>query len=271
MRVLVTNDDGVRAPGLAALARRLDEHGYDVMICAPSDDRSGYGAAVGPLHVEPALHYQEVSLSGLAHVPTFAVDAPPAAAVLAGCFGGFGRPPQLVVAGVNAGANTGTALLHSGTVGAALTAANLGRPALAVSLALAGPGGPESAPEPAWGTAVAVAVAMAGWVIVGDRPTVFNVNVPDRPLQEVRGVRSATLGHPARPSSGFVVTAPGRLSLERWDAPEPEPDTDRALLAAGYVAVTELLGISSAAPGSVDALPSLVEEQVLRGLRTAER
>src|SRR5207248_8212139 len=106
VRVLVTNDDRVLAPGLHHLACALDERGFDVVVGAPLADRSGSGAAIGPLHIERGLRFQETPLAGLAHVPAYGVDGPPALAVMAACLGGFGPPPELVMSGVNSSANT---------------------------------------------------------------------------------------------------------------------------------------------------------------------
>jgi 5'-nucleotidase len=288
MRVLVTNDDGVHAPGLHALAIALDEDGHDLLIVAPATDWSGGGAAIGPLHVSGRVAYQQVELDGLRHVPTFAVEGPPALAVLTACLGGYGSPPAIVVAGVNAGANTGSAILHSGTVGAALTAAQLGKAAAAVSLDLGS--------HAHWATAGAVATAVADWLEVIDQPIVLNVNVPNVPLRQVRGVRTAQLASVGTIQSGFVPVADGHLQLEIWDEPRRPmrdgsadescreraseglrgeqggsagPGTDAGLVRCGYVAVTELTGLHAAPSASVDALPTLIEDTLLDAVRTS--
>ncbi|MBV8385650.1 MAG: 5'/3'-nucleotidase SurE, partial [Acidimicrobiia bacterium] len=80
MRVLVTNDDGVFAPGIAALALAVASEGHDVLIAAPSGECSGAGAALGPLHLTGKIAYSAVTLPGLAPVPARAVDGPPALA-----------------------------------------------------------------------------------------------------------------------------------------------------------------------------------------------
>jgi 5'-nucleotidase len=121
MRILITNDDGVFAPGIAALARGLwaalgDRH--DLVVVAPMVDHSGAGAAVGRVYERESIPYEEVDLPGLAHVPTFGIDGPPALAVIVACIEGFGPRPDLVVSGINHGVNAGRSALHSGTVGA---------------------------------------------------------------------------------------------------------------------------------------------------------
>ena len=134
MKVLVTNDDGVGSPGLHALARALVDAGHDVVVVAPDRDYSGSGAAIGHLHADDHIDVAPVELPGLSGVPAYAVDGPPGLCVLTARLGGFGDPPDVVVSGINPGCNTGRAVLHSGTVGAALTGANFGVRGLAVSI-----------------------------------------------------------------------------------------------------------------------------------------
>jgi len=129
--VLVTNDDGLSSGGLIALARALIHHGFDVVVAAPDSDMSGASAAIGP--VSTHVNLRRASIPGL-DAPAFAIAAPPAMIVIAGLSGAFGVRPDLVASGVNAGVNLGRAVLHSGTVGAALTAHNLGVTAVAVSV-----------------------------------------------------------------------------------------------------------------------------------------
>jgi 5'-nucleotidase len=134
MRVLVTNDDGVASPGLHALARVLVDDGHDVIVVAPDREMSGSAAAIGQVHVEAGIDAERVDLPRLDGVPCYAVAGPPGLCVLTARLGGFGDPPELIVSGINPGCNTGRAVLHSGTVGAALTAANFGCRGLAVSI-----------------------------------------------------------------------------------------------------------------------------------------
>lgn len=261
MRILVTNDDGILRPGLLAMAASLDEQGYDVVAVAPLDDRSGSGTAIGPLQEVPAVVYRPVRLAGLDHVLAFGVEGPPALAVMSACLGGFGPPPELVVAGINEGANTGRAILHSGTVGAALTAHNLGRPALAISLT--------SGPEWHFATAAAVGRSILNWLAVSARPTVLNVNVPNVALQSLRGVRTASVAAAGVVQAGFAPGGEGRLQLQFWE-PDMTPDrgTDAGLVGSGYVSLTQLASVSAAPNFGVDALPALVEDELIRMVRS---
>jgi len=251
MKLLVTNDDGVGSPGLHALVRALADAGYDLLVVAPSSDMSGTSASIGGLHLDQHIDAQPVDLPGAEDVPAFAVDAPPGLCVLASRLGGFGDPPELVVSGINPGANTGRAVLHSGTVGAALTASNFGGRGLAVSLDAPARRDGEA---PHWVTAAAVATEAVTWQAATEPGTVININVPDLPLDEVRGARWGELALVGTVRSSVVepATNGGRLQMElRPSGAELPPDSDTGLVQAGYVAVTTITGIRATAPVDV--------------------
>jgi 5'-nucleotidase len=251
MRILVTNDDGVASPGLVALARALHRAGHEIVVVAPTSDRSGSSAAIGAVHRSGPIPFTDHEWPDLPDVPVLAIDAPPATAVYAACLGGFGDPPDLVASGVNPGANTGHLVLHSGTVGAALTAAGLGVPGLAVSIQWN-----EDAAY-LWETAATFAAAAVGWVTdpIGG-PRVLNLNAPNLPVAEVRGVREARLAPYGSVWTATADTASGDLLLEfKGNDVEPDPDTDLALVRAGYAAVSPLLGMERAPlAGAADAI-----------------
>lgn len=239
--VLVTNDDGVAAPGLAALARAAVALGHDVVVAAPSRDQSGTGAAIAPAMAEEGIRVTPAELAGVEGVTAHAVDGPPALAVLAARLGGLGPLPDLVVSGVNAGPNTGYSVLHSGTVGAALTAANFGLSGLAVSIDAAGPDNLD--------TATVVARAALSWLVDAPAGTVLNVNVPDLPLDRLAGVRWAPLASFGRVQATVRENDGGRLQMEiSAGGQEQEPGTDTALLAAGFVTVTSIVAIQATPP-----------------------
>lgn len=237
MRVLITNDDGVHAPGITALARSVAAAGYDVVVVAPKQDSSGSGAGIGPVHVGQTLEYDTIHVEGLEDVPVYGVDGPPALCVLLARIGGFGDPPDVVVSGINPGNNTGRSILHSGTVGAALTGAGFGVSGMAVSIGSA----PDE--EPVWATACDFGVAALEWLIGAPAKTVLNVNVPNLPRADVAGVRLAWLAPFGTVRTTIVSAAEGRLEVElRATEEQLDPDTDTALVLAGYVAVTPLVG-----------------------------
>ena len=260
MRVLVTNDDGVEAPGLHALATALHDAGHEVVVAAPSGERSGSGAAIGRLHRAGPIAWKQVEWADLAGVVVHALDVPPAAAVYAGCVGAFGAGPDVVASGVNAGLNYGHLVLHSGTVGAALTAKVLGCPAVAVSLAW----GDE---HQEWESAATIAADAVEWLgTQSGPPMVVNLNVPNLPLTEIRGVRGARLS-PFN-EQWRASTSPGELHLEyQGHAEPPQPDCDYAVVKSGSAAVTLLEGVA-AVLGSADsaarAMNRALDTRVLR-------
>jgi 5'-nucleotidase len=249
MRVLVTNDDGVESPGLRALALALCTAGHDVFVVAPSGERSGSGAAIGRLHRAGPIAWRQVEWPDLPGVPVHAVDVPPAAAVYAGCLGAFGDPPDVIASGVNPGLNYGHLVLHSGTVGAALTAQVLDVPGVAVSIGW-------SEDQQHWSTAASLAASAVDWAGAHGVPKVLNLNVPNVPLGQVRGVRAARTG-PFNERWSAQAEA-GELLLEyEGHTHEPEPDTDIAIVHAGYAAVAILTGVAdevTAAPEAATAI-----------------
>lgn len=244
MRALVTNDDGVDSPGLWALARAVVAAGHDVVVAAPADERSGSGAAIGLVGAEDGIEVVPVELEGLEGVPCYAVTGPPALAVMAGRLGGFGEPPEVIVSGINPGPNTGRAVLHSGTVGAALTGANFGVSGLAVSI---GAGEPYR-----WETAAVLAAEALAWLVEAPVKTVLNLNVPNVALEDVLGVRSATLAPFGTVRASLAEAQGERLIMELVEhGMELPAGSDTALVRAGYAAISSIVGIR-VAPQPVD-------------------
>jgi 5'-nucleotidase len=122
VRILVTNDDGIDSVGLHVLARAMRSHG-EVVIVAPDREYSGASAAFGALHlIQPEVHTAHVEGIDV----SWAVSGPPALCVMFARLGAFGAPFDLVVSGINPGANVGRSVYHSGTIGATLTGRNGG-------------------------------------------------------------------------------------------------------------------------------------------------
>src|SRR5437660_672352 len=155
MNALITNDDGIASPGLLALAQAAADEGLEVLVAAPSWDSSGASASLTAVEQEGRFVVQETPVAG-STMRGLAVEGAPAFIVRAAMTGAFGTTPDVVLSGINHGPNTGHSVLHSGTVGAALTAATLGRPAIAVSLGVGAP--------PHWETAAFVARAAIRWL-----------------------------------------------------------------------------------------------------------
>jgi 5'-nucleotidase len=234
MRALITNDDGIQSRGIHTLARVALAAGLDVTVAAPHTERSGSSAALSALEEGGRLLVERRGLEGLDGVTALAVQASPAMIVFTACRGAFGDPPDVVLSGINHGPNTGQAILHSGTVGAALTAASHNRPALAVSLASDRPS--------QWRTAEVVATQALGWFIQNvDRPVVLNVNVPNIPADQLRGLRRAGLASFGAVQANIGERGHGYVTMTFEVIDDvPEPDTDVALLRDGYASATLL-------------------------------
>lgn len=262
MRLLVTNDDGVSAPGIRALATGLLGGGHDVTVIAPAQDCSGWSAALGPLHVTGKIDFERAAIDGV-DAPVYAVAGPPALCVFAACLGGWGEPPEMVVSGINLGANTGRAILHSGTVGAALTGLNFGCPGLAVS---------QVASEPQeWATASVVATALVGRRTEWPEDVVLNLNVPNLRLGRLAGLVPAALEGGGTVRSALIEREAGVLEWHLPDRrPEPREGTDNHWLAQGYATVTPIRG-PGAAPASVSASVAALTAALSDALADAEQ
>ncbi len=251
MRVLVTNDDGVESEGLHVLTAALAAAGLDVFVIAPNSDRSGTGAAIGLVHADQHLDSQQVELPGCPGIDAYAIDGPPGMCVIAGRLGAFGDPPAVVVSGINPGLNTGRAILHSGTVGAALTAQNFGGSGLAVST--------EVGARWYWDTAARFAVEVFPRLLEAPPRTVLNLNVPARPYAEVGGVRWARLAAFGAVRAAVADTPDGvQFELRAVDV-APAPDSDTGLVAAGFAALTTIVGIAEAWPPELHDAPAMLE------------
>jgi 5'-nucleotidase len=225
-RILVSNDDGVHAPGLAALAAALEALG-DVYVVAPDRERSAVGHALTlhrPLRVE-ALGERR-----------FAINGTPTDCVNLGMLGLLPVRPDIVVSGVNAGSNLGDDVTYSGTVSAAMEGSLLGVPGVAVSLV--------DAREPGDFDAAAAAAVRIVRLVLRDRragTTLLNINVPrGRP----RGIRMTRLGRRVY-SERVIAERDPRGKLYYWIGAGPPAweggdDTDFAAVHAGYISVTPL-------------------------------
>jgi 5'-nucleotidase len=221
--LLVTNDDGIHAAGLAALARAVEELG-DVYVIAPEREQSACGHALTlhrPLRVEQLGERR------------FAVNGTPSDCVNLGVLGFLPERPVLVLSGINHGSNLGDDVTYSGTVSAAMEGTLLGVPSMAVSLAAGGD----------FEEAGRIARLVAMRVLVSSLPdkTLLNVNVPDG---VPKGIRLARLGH--RVYEGKIVEQQdprGRTHYwigggsPQWSLLE---GTDMGAVHAGFVAVTPL-------------------------------
>ncbi len=280
MRILITNDDGVRAPGMAALARHVARwcatapRGQlrEALIVAPDTNYSGMSSAVGDVFDRPSVHYQRHDIEGAESLRAYGLAAPPALCTLLGALGSFDFEPDFVLSGINAGANVGRSILHSGTIGAILTGAQLGLSGLAVSV--------QWGDDVHYDTAAAIAVEVLNEL--GDAParTLLNLNVPNLPAQEVRGVRRGRVstagvvkaagpragGEPLG-NEGELPLRVGAASPAVGDVSDEAADDDGALIVAGYASLTALRGPHEANEPELDAVVDAALGAISRHVR----
>jgi 5'-nucleotidase len=236
LHILLTNDDGVYAPGLHALRKELLRLG-EVTVVAPATEQSAVGHSITLLN---PLLVQEV-LDGQGQRPIgWAVEGRPADCVKLALAELLPRPPDLVVSGLNAGANAGINVLYSGTVAAAIEAAFFRRTSIAVSLEYTKVK-PLNFPR-----AAEFARQVIEQIVARHPPegTLFNVNIPSLEKGPVRGVRTVPQNVAPYTETFDRRTDPrGRVYFwtnPGWCCPEPHPDTDVSLLQEGYITVTPL-------------------------------
>lgn len=238
MRVLITNDDGIDSPGLVPLAHAAHDAGYEVLVAAPNRE---YSAAAASLQGEPeegGFRFHDARPDGLIEqIRAIAVHASPAMIAYGAAMGAFGGRPGMLLSGINLGPNVGPAVVHSGTVGAALTAAAMSIPAMAVSMSTMDP--------THWDTAQAI-VARA-LPSVPDLPRdgrVLNLNIPDTRLPEVLGLRRAVLGRyasdPGHAADQVRMLLGGKTIVAL--SSQFAADSDGYLLSQGWATVSLVRG-----------------------------
>jgi 5'-nucleotidase len=239
----VTNDDGIDSPGLAALAGMAVELGHETVVAAPSQEASGTGTSLMAAAANRRVIVESRDLPTLPGVPAYAVAAHPALIALIACHGAFGAEPDIVLSGVNRGPNVGRSVLHSGTVGAAVTAGVYGARAMAVSLDV---GQRDVDPvDPHWAAATTLAADLLQSLADLAPGTILCVNAPNRPAADLPPARWARLATYGRVADRITRAEDGSIAVASLVVDGPlEPGTDAALLADGYPTVTPLVGIS---------------------------
>lgn len=248
LEILLTNDDGVDAVGIRALRTRLIAAGHRVMLVAPDRNASGSAMSFTWGSVRVTRDASDASV--------FAVGGTPATAVVLGATALYpsGQRPDLVVSGINHGANAGALLALSGTVGAALAGSVLVDPPVpgfAVNAARAVAAEPiDSAANRAQMDAVArdatnLIAAHRNWFCDSGRVVrprvVLNVNYPKRPVSELMGARMTRQGSASDLQILFEQTGAGEYAARaRQSDASDDRDSDNYWLAAGYVTITPL-------------------------------
>lgn len=229
MRILISNDDGYFAPGLAVLAATLKNQGHDVTVVAPERDRSG---ASNSLTLDRPLQVRQTP-AGFNYV-----NGTPTDCVHLAVTGLLPKLPDMVISGINHGANMGDDTVYSGTVAAATEGFLLGLPSIAVSLA--------NLQNENFQTAADVVVGLVQRFAAQPFPehVLLNVNVPDVRLDELKGVEVTRLGRRHK-AQDTVKTVNPRNQVMYWvgaagAAQDAGPGTDFFAVSEGKVSITPL-------------------------------
>ena len=228
MHILVSNDDGYRAPGISALAGAL-AHEHEVSIVAPERNCSG---ASNSLTLERGLRVCQVAEN------SWFVDGTPTDTVHLAITGLLEREPDIVISGINAGANMGDDVLYSGTVAAAMEGRHLGLPAIAVSINSYVPEHFDTA-----ATAVVQLLRQLEQTSFAAN-TILNINVPDVPWSAIKGFKATRLGNRHK-SEGVIIQKDPRGEPMYWVGPPGEAQdagegTDFYAVYNNYVSVSPL-------------------------------
>jgi 5'-nucleotidase len=243
MRILITNDDGINAPGLItlhAIATEIAGPGGEVWTVAPAFEQSGVGHCIS---------YTHPTMIAELGPRRFAAEGSPADCVLAGIYDVMaGSKPDLVLSGVNRGNNAAENVMYSGTIGGAMEAALQGLPAIALSQFF-GPGNgrladPFDAAVHHGAATVRALLDKAVWDN-DDYRLFYNVNFPPVPATEVKGMAVTRQGFRRKTSFGIQaqVAPSGRRFLWVTGGPQDErtgPGTDAEANLDGYIAVTPM-------------------------------
>lgn len=231
MHILVSNDDGYLSLGLHHLVNTLHTLGHHVTVVAPERDRSGASHALtlkNPLRVYQADN-------GFMYV-----NGTPADCVYLALTALLETPPDLVVSGINMGANLGDDVLYSGTVAAAMEGRSLALPAIAISIDNFSPQHIESA-----GKAITHILAdIVQHKFQLKRHTILNINVPDKPWQEIQGIKVTQLGHRHAPMPAITEQDPRGKPIY-WiggvgEICNAEEGTDFHAVSKNYISITPL-------------------------------
>ncbi len=228
MNILLSNDDGVLAPGLNILYAQLQKH-YEVMVVAPDRNRS---AASNSLTLDNPIRKRTMENNFIA------VDGTPTDCVHLAITGLVANEPDMVVSGINAGGNLGDDVIYSGTVAAAMEGRFLGLPSIAVSLA-------GEKLEHYLSAALAVEKLIANKTFLKlNTDSIFNINVPDLPWDEIKGFKITRLGSRHKSEPIVKETDPRGRPIYWVGAAGKEQDagagTDFFAVSQGYVSITPL-------------------------------
>jgi len=231
MRVLVSNDDGVDAPGLQQLAAALREAGHDVVVVAPDRNRSGASNSL-TLGQPIRAHQRDAGTWSVAGTPTDCVHL-----ALSGL---LEADPDIVLSGINDTGNLGDDVIYSGTVAAAMEGRCLGLPAIALSLAT--PDHDAQHYDTAARAAVAIVARLRSDPLPAD--TILNINVPDLPWDDIAGYQVTRLGNRHRAEPCIRQHDPRGRPIW-WIGPpgaaqDAGPGTDFHAVRSGFISITPI-------------------------------
>jgi 5'-nucleotidase len=235
MRILITNDDGIHAPGLAVLERIAKSLSDDIFVVAPENDQSGVAHS---LSINDPLRLRKISARH------FAVKGTPTDCVIMGVRRLLeDKAPDLILSGVNNGQNVAEDITYSGTVAGAMEGTSLGLPSIALSQAY----GPIGRDETFWTCAETHAPGLIAKIVAEGIPanTLINVNFPACRPEAVEGISVCVQGHRDAQTITIDERADGRgnpyfwISFARGNS-TPGPGTDLAALEQNHISVTPL-------------------------------
>lgn len=229
INILVSNDDGVTAPGIEILVKEIKKK-HQVTVVAPDKNRSGSSNA---LTLDRPLSVQLLD-NGF-----FSVNGTPCDCVHLGSHHLMQQKPDMVISGINRGANLGDDVMYSGTVAAAMEGRSIGFPAVAISLA------GEKCEYYASAAKVMSKILMRLRTFSLSSNIILNVNVPDLPFNKIKGYRLTRLGCRHRADTIVPATDP-KGNKVYWIGPPTEPQdvsdgTDFDAISRGYVSITPLV------------------------------
>lgn len=242
-RILLTNDDGITSDGLWAAARGLARIGH-LTIIGTADDWSGGSASIRLSYGAKLARFRHVPADLAPNVEAYSLEAAPGGAILTGLMTDLFEPFDLVASGANYGLNVGADLVHSGTLGAAVTGYQRGVTAFAISADRGAPRGESQR----WDVIADVSERIGRWLLERDGPPILlNANVPNKPFAELHGariVKPVTWGNLDRARLAAVPAGDDAWTITASiirEMPYPsDADTDSGAVMAGYISLSHV-------------------------------
>ncbi len=229
MRLLLTNDDGVNAPGIQTLARILGKSGHDVVIVAPDQERSGTSHSIT---LRKSLVVEKIAPN------TYAVSGTPADCMIIASQVIVKDGVDLVLSGINAGQNMGEDVLYSGTVAAAIEAMFMGFKAISMSVAGMPPHNYETAAH-----FIDLMLKSEFHLLINEHE-IINVNIPNVPISEIKGFRITKTGHRKYENFVKIESVVNESITYRVGGDKPiwniEKGTDAEAVQENYISLTPI-------------------------------